>query len=194
MLVASKRLIPFSRYLLACAAIMLAAAIIERCMGRLMISHSGRVFFWVGKANSAENSQQIADWYSFSHVIHGFLLYGLFNLVGRRRWPIGLCLLLAILLESGWEVFENTPYVIHYYRSNTMSWGYSGDTIVNSMSDILFAAIGFAVACFVPVWLTLVLAIAMEMGVALVIRDNLTLNMIMFIHPFQCIKHWQMGG
>jgi Protein of unknown function (DUF2585) len=84
--------------------------------------------------------------------------------------------------------------VIHYYRSQTMSWGYAGDTIVNSMSDISFAVLGFGIARFVPVWVTLTLATAMEIGVAMVIRDNLTLNILMFIHPFQCIKRWQMGG
>jgi Protein of unknown function (DUF2585) len=95
--------------LLGGASILFIAAMLERSMGRLWISKSGPIHFWVGQVDSAENSQQIADWYSFSHVIHGFLLCGLFHFIGRRRWTIGFCLFFAILLESSWEVFENTP-------------------------------------------------------------------------------------
>ena len=178
---------------LAAGAIMTIAAAIEYAMGRVPICKCGYVRLWVGKVESAENSQQIADWYSFSHIIHGFIFYGLFHLLGRRRWSLGLRLLLAVLVESSWEVFENSSYVINYYRHQTLSWGYAGDSILNSMSDILFAVLGFFMAAKIPVWLTVALIVVMEVGVAIAIRDNLTLNIIMFLHPFQAIKHWQMG-
>jgi len=170
------------------------AAFAEYAMGRVPICKCGTIRLWVGKVNSAENSQQIADWYSFSHIIHGFIFYGLTYLLGRRRWSLGLRLLLAVLVESAWEVFENTNYVVNYYRHQTMSWGYAGDSILNSMCDILFAVLGFFIAARVPVWLTIALIVAMEVGVAIAIRDNLTLNIIMFLHSFEAIKHWQMGG
>jgi hypothetical protein len=181
------------RILFVCALIMLVAALLERSMGRLWISKSGHIQFWVGQVASAENSQQIADWYSFTHIIHGFLFYAIFYLVSRGRWSIGSRLILAMLAESTWEVIENTPYIIHYYRTATISLGYTGDTVLNSMSDILFMLLGFAIAQRIPVWLATTLAIVMEVGLAIVIRDNLTLNILMFIHPFECIKHWQAG-
>ena len=186
---------PIPRLYWAAAFVLLAlTAAIELAMGRPPICKCGYVHFWVGKVNSSENSQQIADWYSFSHIIHGFIFYGLLHLLGRRRWSLGLRLLLAVLVESGWEVFENTSYVINYYRHETLSWGYSGDSILNSICDILFAILGFFIAARIPVWLTIALIIVMEVGVGIAIRDNLTLNIIMFLHPFHAIKQWQMGG
>src|SRR5581483_3192091 len=124
-----------------CSLIMILAACAERSMGRLWISRSGHIQLWVGTNASSENSQQIADWYSFSHIIHGFFFYWLTYLISRGRWSIGARLLLAVALESTWEVIENTPYVINYYRTATISLGYTGDTILNSMCDILCAAI-----------------------------------------------------
>jgi hypothetical protein len=163
-------------------------------MGRILICKCGHVRLWVGQVNSSENSQQIADWYSFSHIIHGFILYGIIHLIARRRnWPLGLCLFLAVLLEASWEVLENTPFIINRYRDYTMSLDYYGDTILNSMCDILFCVLGFFLARALPVWLTLALIIVMEVGVLLAIRDNLTLNIIMLLHPSEAIKHWQMG-
>jgi uncharacterized protein DUF2585 len=182
-------------YLLLSLAVIVSAGIIEAAMGRVLICKCGRVRLWVGQVNSSENSQQIADWYSFSHIIHGFVLYGIFHLVGRRRgWPVGLCLLLAVGVEAGWEVLENTPLIINRYRAHTMSLDYYGDSILNSMCDILFCVLGFALARRLPVWVTVGLIVVMEVGVGLAIRDNLTLNIIMLIHPFEAIKHWQMGG
>ena len=185
--------VPFWAYVLLAASLLVVAASIEHAMGRLTMCKCGVIRFWVNSPTSPENSQQIADWYSFSHIIHGFILYGVFRALGRRRWPIGLCFLLAVFLECTWEVVENSPWIINRYRQ-TMSQDYLGDTLVNSMSDILFCVLGFWIARWLPVWITLVLIVVMEVGCAIIIRDNLTLNIIMLIHPFDAIKHWQMGG
>jgi hypothetical protein len=96
------------------------------------------------------------------------------------------------VLEACWEVTENSPFVIDRYRQ-TMSLDYAGDSILNSMSDILFCVLGFALATRLPVWVTVVLIVLMEVGVGYAIHDNLTLNIIMLIHPFKAIKHWQTG-
>ena len=174
--------------------IMVLAASIEYAMGRVPICKCGYIRLWVGQVNSSENSQQIADWYSFSHIIHGFILYAVTRLVGRRwGWPIGLCLVIAVLIEASWEVFENSSFVIERYRHSTMSLDYYGDSILNSMSDSLFCLLGFALAARLPVWVTVLLIVLMELGVGYAIRDNLTLNIIMLIHPFEAIKRWQMG-
>ena len=161
-------------------------------MGRLLISKNGHIQLWAA-ANSSENSQQLADAYSFSHIIHGFFLFWFFRIVSRHRWSIGRCLLLTICLECSWEVLENSPIIIDRYRQ-TASLGYTGDTILNSMSDISFCILGFTLASRLPLWVTLGLAVVMEIGCAIFIRDNLTLNIIMLIHPFQGIKQWQLGA
>ena len=155
--------IPFWAYVLFAAALLVIAASIEHGMGRLTICKCGVIRLWVGSTKSPENSQQIADWYSFSHIIHGFILYGVFRAVGRRCWPIGLCFALAVLCEATWEVVENSPLIIDRYRQ-TMSQDYLGDTIVNSMSDILFCVLGFWIARSIPVWATLLLIVVMEVG------------------------------
>ena len=172
---------------------MAIAAIIERAMGHHFLSQSGRIEFWVSAVNSSENSQQIADWYSFSHIIHGFFFYWFFRLVSRRRLSVVVCLLLTIGVEASWEVLENSPIIIDRYRQ-TMSLHYYGDSILNSMCDILFCVLGFALAAYLPARVIIALVILMELGVAYAIRDNLTLNIIMLIHPFSAIRHWQLAG
>lgn len=187
------RQFPLVGYLLIGVSLITLAGMIEFTMGRLPICKCGTVHFWVGQANGPETSQQVADWYSFSHIIHGFGFYGLMRLIGRGKWPLGLCLVLAIGLECAWEVLENSSFVIERYRK-TAAADYYGDSILNSMCDILFAVLGFVLAAFLPVWLTIALIVALEVGAAYAIRDNLTLNIIMLIHPFKAIRHWQMGA
>jgi len=185
--------LPLWAYLLAALAVSSAAALIERRMGRLPISKSGRVLLWGGPIYGPENSQQLVDWYSFTHILHGCILYALIRLVGGAAWPCGACLLLAVVIEASWEVLENSPFIINRYRQ-TAAHNYYGDSILNSMSDILFCVLGFYLADILPVWTTTGLVVATELALAWLIRDNLTLNILMLLHPFPAIKRWQTGS
>lgn len=164
-------------------------------MGRVPWCECGYIKLWHGNPWSSENSQHISDWYTPSHVLHGFFFYWILWLIGRKRgWSFGLLLLLAVLLETSWEVFENTDFVINRYRAATISLDYYGDSIINSAVDVLAMILGFLAAYKLPVWATIALAVGAEAVVGYAIRDNLILNVIMLIYPLEFIKNWQIKG
>lgn len=172
--------------------LLVAVAALEWLSGRSPLGPDGRFGLWTIDIWGPECSQHILDPYSFSHIGHGLLFFGFLWLVARKL-PVGTRFLLAVLIEGGWELLENSPLIINRYRAATMALGYEGDSILNSVSDILMMSLGFLFAWRMPVWASIALFAAMEIGCAFWIHDNLTLNVIMLIHPVAAIKAWQMS-
>ncbi len=170
--------------------IFVAAAAILLAMGRNPICTCGTVDLWVGARDSPKTSQMLADWYSLSHIVHGLLFYALLWLVARR-WPVERRFLAALLVEAAWEVTENTPMIIDRYRATTAALGYTGDSVINSLSDITMMALGFLLARKLPVWAAIVLVLALEVIPLFTIRDNLTLNVWQLIAPNKALQAWQ---
>ena len=180
-------------WLLAVAALMATQGLVLYAYGQPPICTCGTVRLWAGQVLGPENSQQITDWYSFSHVIHGIGFCFLLWLIAPRA-PVLLRLALAVGLEVGWEVLENTPFIIERYRQQALAQGYVGDSILNSLSDTVCAIGGFFLARLLPVRGSIALVVALEVFVGIMIHDNLTLNIIQLIHPVPAISAWQAGG
>ena len=174
-------------------AILAAAAAILLAMGRNPICTCGSIGLWVGERDSPRTSQMLADWYSLSHVVHGLLFYAILRVVAHR-WPAQWRFLIALLVEASWEVVENTPMVIDRYRETTAALGYTGDSVINSLSDILMMCLGFLIARKLPVWATIGLLIMLEVIPLFVIRDNLALNIWNLLAPNPAVAAWQSGG
>jgi len=173
------------------AFLLLGTATVLLAMGRPPICTCGTVKLWEGAVNSAGNSQHLADWYSFSHIIHGFLFYALTWLLLRQWLRVESRFAVAVLIEAAWEILENSPVIIDRYRTATIALGYSGDSVLNSLSDIGMMMLGFAFAARMPVKLTVAAAITMELFTLAAIRDNLTLNIVMLSWPIEAIRNWQ---
>lgn len=161
-------------------------------MGRVPICTCGTIKLWHGVVNSAENSQHVSDWYSFSHIIHGFLFFAALKWL-LPRVPLGWRLVIATIAEASWEILENTPMIIDRYREATMAFGYSGDSVLNSISDCTMMIIGFLFASRVRARIWVPIAIAFELFTLWRIRDNLALNVLMLVAPVETIRDWQSG-
>lgn len=173
--------------------VMLITGVIESGTGRSLLGPDGRFGWWEGSVWSSENSQRVADAYTFSHIIHGMLFYAFLWLVARKV-PMKYRFIMAVILEAGWELLENSPIIIDRYRAVTIAQGYVGDSVLNSVSDVLMAGIGFVISRYSKFWTSVVLIILMELGCLFWVRDNLTLNIIMLAYPSETLKTWQSGG
>lgn len=172
-------------------AIVVTAGAVLLAMGRSPICPCGRVALW-GPIGPTQ-SQMLSDWYSFSHIVHGLLFYAVLSLAAPR-WPAGRRFTHALLVETAWEILENTPVMIDRYREATIALGYTGDSVINSLSDIAMMALGFLAARRLPVWGSAVLLVALEAIPLFAIRDNLALNILMLVHPSGTIRAWQAGA
>ena len=170
--------------------VILIVAGIEWGMGRSSLGPDGKFGWWDGDINSSENSQRVADAYSFTHIIHGLIFYAFLWIVARRL-PIRYRFMAALIIEGVWEILENSSFIINRYREATISQGYFGDSILNSCSDVVMMSIGFLLAYRLRPWMSVLLVVCIELVLLLWVRDNLSINIIMLIHPIDAIKNWQ---
>ncbi|MGD9479599.1 DUF2585 domain-containing protein [Shinella sp. G-2] len=178
--------------LLVAAGFTAATAAILYTMGQPLICKCGYVKLWHGVVFSSENSQHLSDWYTPSHIIHGILFFGLFTLLFRKA-SIPVRLALSLVVECAWEILENTDMIINRYREATISLDYFGDSVINSSADILAMVVGFFLAARLPVWASVALIVIFEATTTWLIRDGLTLNILMLVWPVEAVKVWQAG-
>jgi hypothetical protein len=178
-------------FIVATALVLLALIVVLRAEGRRFMCACGYFAVWVGDWCSSNTSQQLLDPYSLTHVLHGFLFFWLIALLFKRM-PRVWQFLLALLLESAWEVFENTSFVINKYRTETAALGYQGDTIVNSLGDLACALIGFVIARRLGVRRSLIVFVLIEVILSVWIHDSLLLQILMLVRPVEAVKLWQM--
>lgn len=180
--------------LFAVSFLMLAMALVLNMEGRMFICACGSIKLWYSQVVSSENSQHLFDWYSFTHILHGLIFYFCLWLVDRRKkLSFQTKLIIATGIEAGWEIIENSSYVINLYRANTISLNYYGDTIINSLGDVFSMILGFIFSYLAKPKYSAALLIFIELALAFTIRDNLILNIIMLVHPVEFIKNWQAG-
>lgn len=177
----------------AMAATLAAVAAAQYAMGRLPICACGHVSLWHGDVWSSGNSQHLTDWYTLSHIAHGFVFYAVMRWL-RPGWGVAWRAAAALLVEGAWEVAENTPMVIERYRAVTASLDYFGDSIVNSFGDQIAMLAGFFLGARLPVAASVALVLGMEGLAAWMIRDNLALNVLMLVWPLEAVREWQMQG
>lgn len=163
-------------------------------LGHIPICKCGYVKLWHGNRADQQTSQHLTDWYTYSHVLHGVIFYWLLTVVSRGHLSVAARLVVAAMIEGAWEIFENTPFIINRYRAQTLSRDYFGDSVINSVADMLAMLVGFLLAARLPAWVTVALVIGVELVLLWLIRDNLALNILMLIHPVEAIKHWQLAG
>lgn len=180
-----------TRVIVASAVVIIVAAGVLLSMGRVPFCECGTIKLWTSETVSSENSQQFADPYSFTHIIHGLAFYLLLRIFASRL-PVGVRGVIAVAIEAFWEVIENTDFVINRYREETLSLDYYGDSVLNSVGDIIFTGIGFLIAARFPIWFSIAILVAIELLLLYFIRDNLTLNIVMLIRPIEAIKVWQL--
>jgi hypothetical protein len=168
-------------------------AVVLRLMGRRVWCSCGSLSPWSWDIWSSHNSQHLLDPYTFTHVLHGALYYAILRLLLGSRWPSGRALV-AVMVEVAWEIGENTDAVIRAYREATIALNYYGDSVVNSVGDVMAFALGYTGALRLPAWASALVFVAVEVALLLTIRDGLVLNVVMLLHPFPAIKTWQMGG
>ena len=176
--------------IVAAGVVLLLMIVLLRAQGRLLLCACGQFEIWTSDTCSANNSQQLFDPYSFTHVLHGFLFFYLVVLVFRRL-ARGWQVVLSLALEAAWEVFENSSFVIERYRTATAALGYTGDTVVNSIGDLACALIGFLIARQVGIRVSLILFVLFELILVLWIHDSLLLQILMLVWPIEAIKAWQ---
>lgn len=187
--------LPLRTHVQLCVLVVVLMAAVEWAMGRVPYCSCGYVEFWHGVVNSSGNSQHITDWYTFTHIIHGVVFYFLLWLLNKKaRLSFGGLLLLAVLIECGWEVMENTPWIIDRYRTTTVSLDYYGDSVINSVSDVLAMVTGFVLARRAPIWVTIAVTAALELLALYFVRDGLILNILMLLYPLEAIRSWQSGA